>query len=106
MVGINVGWKVFGKEEVILSCFDVYIGVLIDDFVIKGINELYCFLILCVEYRLFFCYDNVDLCLIEIGYCIGLIFDEWYVVFEKKKVVIEVEKKCLYFVIIKLFLEN
>lgn len=53
-----------------------------DDLVIKGINELYCLLMFCVEYCLLFCYDNVDLCFIEIGCELGLISDECYVKFE------------------------
>lgn len=56
---------------------------MIDDLVIKGILELYCLLISCVEYCLIFCYDNVDMCLIEIGYEIGLVDEECYVIFKK-----------------------
>lgn len=49
---------------------------MIDDLVIKGINEFYCLLMLCVEYCLILWYDNVDLCLIEMGYEIGLVKEE------------------------------
>ena len=41
MAGMNAGLKVQGKEEVILSRSDAYIGVLIDDLVTKGTNEPY-----------------------------------------------------------------
>lgn len=78
MVGINVVCCFLGKKEVVLGCEDVYIGVLIDDFVMKGINELYCLLMFCVEYCLLLCYDNVDFCLIEVGCEIGLIKEECY----------------------------
>lgn len=84
MVGINVVGKVLNIGEKILSCLDVYIGVLIDDFVIKGINEFYCLLILCVEYCLLLCYDNVDLRLMDMGYEFGMIFEERYVCFNEK----------------------
>lgn len=68
-----------------MKCFDVYIGVMIDDLVIKGIKEFYCLLISWVEYWLILCYDNVDFCLMEKGYVIGLVFDECLVVMEEKK---------------------
>ena len=41
MAGINAGLNALGKEEVILSRSDAYIGVLIDDLVTKGTNEPY-----------------------------------------------------------------
>lgn len=84
MVGINVVGNVLGIGEKIFSCLDVYIGVFIDDLVIKGINELYWLLILCVEYWLLLCYDNVDLCFIDMGYELGLILEECYVRFNEK----------------------
>lgn len=55
-----------------------YIGVLIDDLVIKGIKEFYRMLIFRVEYRLLLRNDNVDDRLSEYVYKLGMISKEEY----------------------------
>ncbi|MCQ6276651.1 tRNA uridine-5-carboxymethylaminomethyl(34) synthesis enzyme MnmG [Bacillus sp. V3B] len=96
MAGINAGLKAIGKEELILSRSDAYIGVLIDDLVTKGTNEPYRLLTSRAEYRLLLRHDNADLRLTEIGYRIGLISPERYERFTKKKQEIEEEKSRLH----------
>lgn len=95
MAGINAARNVFGEEEVILSRSDAYIGVLIDDLVTKGTNEPYRLLTSRAEYRLLLRQDNADLRLTEIGHEIGLISEERYETFTKKKKAIEEEIKRL-----------
>ncbi len=101
MAGINAAAKVLGKEEVILSRSDAYIGVLIDDLVTKGTSEPYRLLTSRAEYRLLLRHDNADLRLTELGYKLGMITEERYAHFLGKKDQIEEEIKRLRGIIIK-----
>ncbi|MCD1160798.1 tRNA uridine-5-carboxymethylaminomethyl(34) synthesis enzyme MnmG [Peribacillus frigoritolerans] len=95
MAGINAGLNAMGKEELILSRSDAYIGVLIDDLVTKGTNEPYRLLTSRAEYRLLLRHDNADLRLTEIGFNIGMIKEERYKRFLMKKEAVEMEKQRL-----------
>ena len=101
MAGINAAAKVLGKEEVILSRSDAYIGVLIDDLVTKGTNEPYRLLTSRAEYRLLLRHDNADMRLTELGHRIGMVSDERYAKFQAKKARIEEEIKRLRGIMIK-----
>lgn len=101
LAGINAARKVQGKEGIILSRSDGYIGVLIDDLVTKGTNEPYRLLTSRAEYRLLLRHDNADLRLTELGYEIGLISEKRYQTFLRKKAAIAAEIKRLKSTIIK-----
>ncbi len=89
VAGINAALKIRGEDPIILDRSMAYIGVLIDDLTTKGTNEPYRMFTSRAEYRLLLREDNADLRLREIGYKLGLVSQEEYQAFLKKKGQIE-----------------
>ena len=85
IAGINAARKLKGEAPLILDRSEAYIGVLIDDLVTKDNTEPYRMMTSRAEYRLLLRQDNADLRLTEYGYEAGLISEERYQAFLRKK---------------------
>ncbi len=95
LAGINAAGKILGREPFVLHRDEAYIGVLIDDLVTKGTSEPYRMFTSRAEFRLLLRADNADERLCPRSKQLGLLNDNAYNVYEKRKRSVEEEMEKL-----------
>ena len=91
VAGINAALDVRGQEPWWPRRSEAYIGVLIDDLITRGAPEPYRMFTSRAEYRLSLREDNADLRLTTVGRGLGLVDDERWRLFERKRAAVDAE---------------
>jgi tRNA uridine 5-carboxymethylaminomethyl modification enzyme len=95
VAGINAALAARGREPWWPRRSEAYIGVLIDDLITRGAPEPYRMFTSRAEYRLTLREDNADLRLTPVGRDLGLVDDERWQFFERKRIAVERETEVL-----------
>ncbi len=95
LAGLNAALQVCEMDVWCPGRDEAYLGVLVDDLITQGVSEPYRMFTSRAEYRLQLREDNADLRLTEIGRKLGIVDDERWNAFEKKREAIAIEQERL-----------
>jgi tRNA uridine 5-carboxymethylaminomethyl modification enzyme len=95
LAGLNAALRALGRESWCPRRDEAYLGVLVDDLITRGVSEPYRMFTSRAEYRLMLREDNADLRLTDIARTLGLVSDERWNAFNRRRDAIAREQERL-----------
>jgi tRNA uridine 5-carboxymethylaminomethyl modification enzyme len=95
LAGLNAGLRALERPSWCPGREEAYLGVLVDDLITRGVSEPYRMFTSRAEYRLMLREDNADLRLTETGRKLGLVSDQRWNAFNRRRDAIDREQERL-----------